>query len=36
VEEAEEEDESLNSEWADGTGLKRSCQGIRDVSWRMK
>ncbi|GLV35814.1 uncharacterized protein CBL_01034 [Carabus blaptoides fortunei] len=31
-----DDDSYLNSEWADSGILKRSCQGLRNISWRPK
>jgi len=34
--EADEDDEYLNSEWADSESLKRSFQGLSNISWKPK
>ena len=34
--EADEEDAYMNSEWTDPHSLKRSFQGLNDISWRPK
>lgn len=34
--ERDDEDNYLNSEWADNALLKKSCQGLNNISWRPK
>lgn len=34
--ERDDEDSYLNSEWADNAILKKSCQGLNNISWRPK
>lgn len=32
----DDDDNYLNSDWADNDELKRSCQGLKNISWRPK
>lgn len=32
----DDDDSYMNSEWADSGILKRSCQGLKNISWRPK